>query len=593
MSRDPTSFHLVVLILTLNEEAHIGDAIRSAESVADTIVVVDSGSQDRTCDIAAHHGAMVWHRQFDGQARQRNWALDRIEARWPGAWVLELDADERVSEPLVAEIHRLTRSAAQRDAYLVPIRFMFDGRLLRWGGFSRTWLPRLHRVNGGRYELRADNPQLLVADGMTVGRTKGHIDHSDVVSWQHHIAKHNIYSTNEAKAQLRAVDSPESRMAFRSALRIPNLRRRWVRERIWNHLPAKPLLLFIYSYLVCGGFLDGRAGFRAAVFRSWHAMCIELKYRERVTPPDKLRQRSYLPASDAVSRTPLVVCILTFNEEDMIARAIASARQVSDQVVVVDSYSTDATRDIAAAAGAEVWTNEFVSWGAQRNWALDRIESAFGNAWVFFLDADELITPRLARETVRKTSDAARPRDVFFLRRSLIFAGRQLRFGGFSRTRLARLFKARGMRHEERSVNDHLVIPPGARTGALRNKLIHDDVKSWDLYIARQNKYSTLEAQELVARTRGRKSVTFSQAVKNPPLRRRWLRETVWPHVPARPFVRFLHVYVVLGGFLDGSAGLYMATMQAWQEMCIELKTEELRRGRPLVLVRESERSFS
>jgi hypothetical protein len=95
--------------------------------------------------------------------------------------------------------------------------------------------------------------------------------------------------------------------------------------------------------------------------------------------------------------------------------------------------------------------------------------------------------------------------------------------------------------------------------------------------VTKQNKYSTLQARELLNRDTGQRTVTLRQAVANPPLRRRWLRKTIWPLIPLKPMVRFLQIYVVLGSILDGYAGLCLAIMQAWQEMCVELKYQEMK----------------
>jgi glycosyltransferase involved in cell wall biosynthesis len=279
-----SSHHVVACILTLNEEMNLPEAIRSVKELSDTIVVVDSGSNDRTVEIASTEGAHVWRREFDTEHRQRNWAADRIEEAWPRAWLLELDADERLTTELATEIGNLLTAGPEHDAYLIPFRFFLDRRLLRFGGFTDTQLPRFRRVTAGRYEDRRINPQLILVPGK-LGRLRGHIIHADVGSWERHIEKHNRYSTLEAEARLYAQSHPETRIRTMAAIRSPHLRRRWLRERIWNHLPLKPLLMFLNSYVIHSGWLDGRAGLTNAVFRSWHTMCIDLKYKEMRSEP--------------------------------------------------------------------------------------------------------------------------------------------------------------------------------------------------------------------------------------------------------------------------------------------------------------------
>lgn len=570
--------HLVSYILTLNEEANISEAIRSVRVISDEIVVLDSGSEDRTVDVAVAEGAKVWHREFDSEHLQRNWAVERINNEWPGSWVLEIDADERVTPSLAGEIRALLEQEPHHDAYLVTLRFLFDGRILRFGGFSRTRLPRLRRADAGRYEEREVNPHLILRS-RRLGRLRGHIVHTDVGSWERHIDKHNRYSSLEARARMRAVTRPEMRVRTLTAVRLPYRRRRWIREHVWNRLPAKPLLLFANSYLICGGWLDGRPGFRNAVFRSWQAMCTDLKYKHLRGDFHSVEAPVHEPARPpAGPDAELVVCILTLNEESRIAETVASAQSVTNNVVVVDSHSSDSTGEIAAAAGADVWANTFRNWGAQRNWALDRIQAEFGDPWVLFLDADERLSSKLVHELDARLGAEASRYDAYLVQHTLVFAGRALRFGGFTGTQLIRLFRSSAGRHEERPVNDHLVLSRSSRVGRIKGRIIHRDVDDWERYIAKQNWYSTLEAREVLKRETGIRSVTFREAISNPPMRRRWLRERVWPAIPARPMVRFMQIYVLSGGLFDGYPGLCIATMQAWAEMCVELKAEQYRR---------------
>jgi glycosyltransferase involved in cell wall biosynthesis len=569
--------HLVSYVLTLNEEANICEAIRSVHAISDAVVVVDSGSDDRTVEVAVAAGARVWHRQFDSEHLQRNWALERIDAEWPGSWVLEIDADERLTAGLADEIQDVLATGPDLDAYLVTLRFVFDHRLIRFGGFSRTRVPRFRRANAGRYEEREINPHLSLSS-RRLGRLTGHIIHTDVVSWERHIDKHNRYSSLEAKARFRTVAYPKLRVRTLTAIRSPYLRRRWVREHIWNRLPAHSLLLFLSSYLFLGGFLDGRAGLRSAVFRSWQVMCTDLKFRNlrgdfrSIGTTAAVRQP--LPRGGG---TELVACILTLNEESHIVEAILSARSVTNQVIVVDSYSTDSTQDLASRAGAQVWTHCFRNWGAQRNWALNRIENEFHDPWVLFLDADERLSSKLAQEILEKQNKGDTRFDAYLIEHTLIFAGRALRFGGFTGTKWARLLRASAGRHEERAVNDHLILRSGSRVSRMRGRIIHQDVRDWERYVAKQNRYSTLEAKELFNRDIGGRSVTLRQAIANPPWRRRWLRETIWPSIPLKPVVRFLQIYLMLGSALDGYPGLCLATMQAWQEMCVEMKYDKMK----------------
>lgn len=275
----PRGVPLAAYVLTLDEEAHIAEAVRSLRQVTDVVAVVDSFSADATVAEAEGAGAVVWQRPFDAFNLQRNYALDRLVAEYDPRWVLTIDADERVSPELAAEIKDdvLTGDDPPWDAFTIPLRVRFCGRLLRFGGFARSRLLRLYRPGAGRYEQRPVNEHLALAPGARLGRLRAPIIHEDVMCWERHIAKHNRYSTLEA--QQRAAGD-EHTVGLLAAVREPHLRRRLLRERVWNHLAAKPLLRFVQIYVLAGGVLDGAAGFRIALFHAWHEMCIEEKYKE-------------------------------------------------------------------------------------------------------------------------------------------------------------------------------------------------------------------------------------------------------------------------------------------------------------------------
>jgi glycosyltransferase involved in cell wall biosynthesis len=274
---------LVAYVLTRDEEVHIADAIHSLHQVTDRLVVVDSLSSDRTCEIARQHGAEVWERRFDSFSAQRNWAIDRLLQEYGPDWILQLDADERLTAELVAEVKELiARDDPAHDAFLLPLQTRFAGKLLRFGGFSRTQLMRLFRPSAGRYEERDVNEHFVVAPTARLGTLQGALVHEDVKSWERHIAKHNRYSTLEAEARWARQAQNRARLSLATARKQRHLRRRWLREQIWDRLPARPAVRFFQVYVLGGGFLDGSAGFRIALFHAWQEMCTDLKYENLV-----------------------------------------------------------------------------------------------------------------------------------------------------------------------------------------------------------------------------------------------------------------------------------------------------------------------
>ncbi len=281
-------------------------------------------------------------------------------------------------------------------------------------------------------------------------------------------------------------------------------------------------------------------------------------------------------------RSPrLVGCILTRNEERNIQRAVCSLDGVAEAVFVADSESTDSTAEIAAGAGATVVVHPFESFPAQRNWALDEIADRFGDVWVLSIDADEWVSDGLAASLKELLPALGRDADVYQVKLRRRFAGRILRHGGFGHTTLTRLMPARGPRYEGRDVNEHLALPGTARIGGVDGWLEHGDADSWESYIDKHNRYSTFEAEARVATGREHR-VTSAEARADPSLRKRFLRQHLWDRLPPglRPALRFVQIFVVFAGFLDGNAGFRRALFEAWQEMCTDLKEERLRQVR-------------
>ncbi len=282
-------------------------------------------------------------------------------------------------------------------------------------------------------------------------------------------------------------------------------------------------------------------------------------------------------------RLPLVGCILTLDEQGKVGRAVDSLRAVTDAVVVVDSGSTDDTIATARRHRADVVVHPFESYPRQRNWALDHLHERFGPCWVLSIDADEWLHDQLTAElrALRPQLTSGHPHDVYLAPRRTRFEGRVLRFGGFGRTWLARLFRSDLARYGERPVNEHLDLPPSARVGRLHGWLEHDDVDDWSRYITKHDRYSTLEAEARRERRARPDPAGLLDLRRDPTRLRQILRHQVYDRLPARPAVRFVTSYVLLGGFLDGRPGFDRSLFEAWQEMCIDVKSKQAEDDEP------------
>ncbi len=265
--------NISVLILTLNEEVNIAECIDSC-SFSDDVVVFDSLSTDRTRAIAAGKGARVMERAFDDYAAQRNAALTAVSYRHP--WVIMVDADERVSPELAAEIEATT-ATADPDTVIFRMRRMdfFLGRWLKYSSGYPTWFGRLIRL--GHVRFQREYNEEAVADGR-IGYLKQHLIHfpfnKGISYW---FERHNRYSSMEA-GMLGAVKSERLRpMALFDA--DPAERRRALKGFAYR-LPLRPLITFLYFYIVRRGILDGRAGFYFIRMRAAYELLIDLKVME-------------------------------------------------------------------------------------------------------------------------------------------------------------------------------------------------------------------------------------------------------------------------------------------------------------------------
>ncbi len=261
-----------VLILTHNEEANIADCLQSV-CWADDVLVIDSGSTDRTVEIAQEWGARVMHRPFDSFANQRNYGLR--EGKLAHDWVLHLDADERVTEVLHEEMMTAVKRSDKR-AFRIPSKLMFRGQWLKYSGMYPTYQIRLGRRDaltfrqvghGQRGELPDDDVGTLDAPLIHYAFSKG------IADW---IERHNRYSTDEAR---RMVAARSEQLPWRDLLsKNPQKRRRAVKELSYR-LPLRPLWRFVYMYVLRLGFLDGRAGLTYCTMIAMYEYMVELKLK--------------------------------------------------------------------------------------------------------------------------------------------------------------------------------------------------------------------------------------------------------------------------------------------------------------------------
>ena len=236
---------LSAAIITRNEAHNIGPCLDSLHWVSE-VIVLDQFSEDGTVETAASRGARVFQEAWRGFAAQKNLALDRTTR----PWVLSIDADERVTEPLRAEIEKVVERDGPEDGYYIARRNYFCGRWIRYGGWYPDYSLRLFRKGMGRFEERAVHEKVVV-EGRT-GYLKEPLEHFTYVSVSDYLQRMERYSGLAAR---------ELALAGRRAR--------------WHQMVLRPLFTFFKMYGLKLGFLDGSAGFFLAVSYAYYTF---LKY---------------------------------------------------------------------------------------------------------------------------------------------------------------------------------------------------------------------------------------------------------------------------------------------------------------------------
>jgi glycosyltransferase involved in cell wall biosynthesis len=253
----------------------------------------------------------------------------------------------------------------------------------------------------------------------------------------------------------------------------------------------------------------------------------------------------------------LSVVIITLNEEDRLEEALKSCSEIADEIVVLDSFSTDKTCEIAAQYGAKIYKNEFVDYGSQKNAALDKA----GNEWILNLDADERVSNRLKKEILEfKQKRDGTGVDVdsddvngFLINRKTFYLGRWIKHSGWYPDRKLRLFRKSKSRWQGR-IHEALILEGNTRR--MEGDILHFTYRDITDHIKRLNIYSKMQARDIVDK---KKKLLYLRALLLPPI----------------TFIRF---YLWKRGALDGLPGLVIALVSSWATAMKYLKAIELKR---------------
>ncbi len=241
--------------------------------------------------------------------------------------------------------------------------------------------------------------------------------------------------------------------------------------------------------------------------------------------------------------------VITFNEEGNIGRCLRSVASFSDEIIVVDSNSTDRTVEIARDHGAQVFTNTWPGYGKQKQWALNKV----AHPWVFSIDADEEVSPELATEIASLDFS----KDGYEMPRAVWYLNRWIKHGVWYPGYILRLFRRDKGLFSEDPV--HELVRVSGTVRRLRGDLLHYTYRDINHHLEKIEEFTTIAARQMFEEHR-RAGVA---------------------HVVAYPFLEFLKVYISKRGFLDGLAGFVIAVFHSFYVFLKYAKLRELRMSSP------------
>ncbi|HDH16519.1 MAG TPA: glycosyltransferase family 2 protein [Gammaproteobacteria bacterium] len=277
-----------------------------------------------------------------------------------------------------------------------------------------------------------------------------------------------------------------------------------------------------------------------------------------------------LQMPDGIVMCKVSVLIYTLNEEIHLPLCLESLKWCDD-VIIVDSFSTDKTEAIAKENGARFFQHAFEGFGSQRNWSLENIE--IKNDWVLILDADEKVPDELADELCRIASEDPSGIGAWRMRRRFYMWGRWLRYSSLYPTWVVRFVHKDRVRYINRGHAETQEVKGEVRD--LENDLIDENLKGMDEWFERQNRYSSKDAEYELQQQCDR--LRIGEVFTGDPLKRRaTLKRIAW-RLPFRPFLYFVYSYIIRLGFLDGKDGLVFCLMKVVYQQMIVIKKYDAR----------------
>lgn len=271
---------ITAIVLTFNEEKNIFECLESVKDLCAEIIIVDSGSSDRTLEIVKQYTDKIYSHPFDNYSRQRNWALENIPIK--NDWILNLDADHRITPELKEELSTLFSKGIPSDVngFLISRRTIFMGKWIKHGGHYPTYHANFFRKGFGKCEEKLYDQHYLVSGKQL--KLKGDIIDIITDSLTNFTIRHNKWSTLEAEYQLSTNKNDE---IVKSNFSGNAIQRRRALKSFYEKFPLfiRAFIYFIQRYFFRLGFLDGKEGLIFHFLQGfWFRFLIDAKIWEKL-----------------------------------------------------------------------------------------------------------------------------------------------------------------------------------------------------------------------------------------------------------------------------------------------------------------------
>lgn len=259
-------------------------------------------------------------------------------------------------------------------------------------------------------------------------------------------------------------------------------------------------------------------------------------------------------------KIPVTVLVLTYNEELNIEKCLKSLSGWIDEIIILDSNSTDSTINIVKNYTKNIYYHDFETHAKQWNWAMKNIE--INNEWVLGLDSDQSVSPGLKDKLTELFSNDLMDTKGFYVRRKQIFLGQWIRHGGYYPKYLLKLFKKQNVRIDDKELVDHHFYIDG-KTKIIENDIVEENIKENNLtfWFGKHLKYADLIAKESLNNNKKNPNI-----IVDGPDGHTMRMKKMYNSLPLflRPFLYFIWRYIFQFGFLDGTRGLIFHFLQAF-----------------------------